>query len=84
MISIIGFIASLTSTISLLPQLYLTYKTKKSQDISLTMIINFIVCSISWVIYGFLTSAIAVWATNVIITLFSIVMLIFKIKYKGQ
>lgn len=79
---VIGFIASFTSTISLVPQIYKTYKTKSVEDLSLIMLINFFLCSISWVIYGILTDTKSVLITNVIMTLFSLIMLIFKIKYQ--
>ncbi len=81
MVVFIGFIATLTSTISLLPQLYQTYKSKKVEDLSIYMLINFIICSICWMIYGFLTNAMSVLVTNVIMTICSIVLLIFKIRY---
>jgi MtN3 and saliva related transmembrane protein len=80
----IGFIALSTSTISLLPQIYRTYKTKSVEDISLLMLINFLVCSISWIVYGILTDTISVWLTNCIMTIFSIVLLVLKLKYKSQ
>ena len=80
----IGFIALSTSTISLLPQIYHTYKTKSVKDISLLMLINFLICSISWIVYGILTDTTSVWITNCIMTIFSIVLLIFKLKYKSQ
>jgi MtN3 and saliva related transmembrane protein len=79
---IIGFIASFTSTISLVPQIYKTYKTKSVKDLSLIMLINFFLCSISWVVYGILTDTKSVLITNIIMTLFSLIMLVFKIKYQ--
>ena len=81
---IVGFIAAFTSTISLIPQIYQTYKTKSVEDLSMLMLINFTICSISWIIYGFLTNTTSVWITNVIMTISSIFMLIFKIKYKKR
>jgi len=81
LISIIGFIATITSIISLPPQLYQTYKTKSARDISMFMLINFLICSLSWVAYGFLTDTASVWITNVIMTIFSLLMIILKIVY---
>lgn len=78
---IFGFIASFTSVISLLPQIIKSYKTKSVDDISLGMIINFVICSISWVVYGLLTKSNSVWITNIIMSIFSIIMLVLKIKY---
>ena len=81
LISIIGFIATVTSVISLPPQLYQTYKTKSAKDISLFMLINFLICSISWVVYGFLTDTASVWITNIIMGVFSLLMIVLKIVY---
>jgi MtN3 and saliva related transmembrane protein len=81
---IVGFIASFTSTISLLPQIYRTYKTKSVEDLSFLMLINFTICSISWVLYGILTNTISVWITNIIMTIFSFILLILKICYQPK
>jgi MtN3 and saliva related transmembrane protein len=79
---IVGLIASITSTISLLPQLYQTYRTKSVGDLSMLMLVNFAVCSISWVIYGLLTDTTSVWVTNVIMTFCSIALVTMKYKYQ--
>lgn len=47
-----GFLALTTSLIGLLPQIYKAYVTKSTKDVSLLMLINYLVCSISWIIYG--------------------------------
>lgn len=82
MVTLIGLIAVFTSTVSLIPQLYQTYKTKSAKDLSILMLINFVICSLSWVIYGILTDSISVLITNIIMTISSIALLIFKLKYQ--
>ena len=79
--TIIGFIASFTSIVSLIPQIIQSYRTRSVRDISLLMLINFCICSISWVFYGILTDAQSVWLTNIIMSLFSFILLYFKVKY---
>ncbi|MFK7973305.1 MAG: SemiSWEET family sugar transporter [Rickettsiaceae bacterium] len=81
MISILGFIASFTSVISLVPQIIKSYRTKSVSDLSILMLINFLICSVCWTIYGVLIDATSVWVTNIIMTVFSFVLLIFKHKY---
>ncbi|NGX34750.1 MAG: Sugar transporter SemiSWEET [Candidatus Anoxychlamydiales bacterium] len=81
---IIGSIASLTSTISLIPQIFQTYKSKSVADLSLLMLINFFVCSICWVIYGITLKATSVWITNIIMLIFSALLIILKIKYRRK
>ena len=80
-IFIIGTLACITSTVSLVPQIYKTYQTKSVEDISSLMLWNFCACSVLWIIYGFSTGSITVWITNIIMLFCSIILLIFKIKY---
>ncbi|QVL56887.1 MAG: PQ-loop repeat-containing protein [Simkaniaceae bacterium] len=78
---IISLIASITSIFSLIPQIIKIYKSRSSKDLSLMMLINFLVCSLSWVAYGFLTQTETVWITNLVMTVFTIILIIFKIRY---
>lgn len=48
-----GFIALITSLIGLLPQVYKAHVTKLTRDISMLMLVNLVVGSSSWLIYGF-------------------------------
>jgi len=82
MIACIGFIAFFTSCISLLPQIYRTYKTKSVEDISIAMLWNFFISSMSWVAYGILIHSLSVWITNVFMVITSLFMLGFKFKYR--
>lgn len=77
----ISLIASITSIFSLVPQIIKIYKSRSSKDLSLLMLINFLVCSLSWIAYGFLTETETVWITNLIMTIFTIILIIFKIRY---
>ncbi|MDG1436977.1 MAG: SemiSWEET family transporter [Rickettsiaceae bacterium] len=80
-ISIIGFMAAFTSTISLIPQIYRTYKLKSSYDLSYLMLLNFFVTSVLWIIYGVMITSMVVWGTNVIMLIFSIILLFLKYIY---
>lgn len=84
MIILVGFLASFTSTISLIPQIYKTYKSHSVEDLSFLMLLNFLACSILWVVYGYLTKSYSVLITNVIMTLFSTVLLWFKLRYRRE
>lgn len=79
---IVSFIAFFSSVISLLPQVYKTYKTKSAKDLSIVMLATFFLCSLSWITYGFLTNAKPVWITNFIVGFLSLIMLALKIKYQ--
>jgi MtN3 and saliva related transmembrane protein len=81
MIVVLGFIASITSVISLIPQIVKSYKTKSVGDLSILMILNFLISSISWALYGILIDAVSVWATNIVMTVFAIILMKLKFKY---
>ncbi|MBX9621966.1 MAG: hypothetical protein K2X28_08120 [Alphaproteobacteria bacterium] len=64
-IDLIGMIASATSVVGFLPQIYKNQKTKSVQDLSALMLLNFFVCSLAWVAYGGLMGSTYVLLTNV-------------------
>lgn len=84
MLTIISFIAIFTSTISLVPQIYRTYKSKSVEDLSLLMLFNFLICSVAWVAYGILTDSLSVLLSNLVMIIFSALLLFFKFKFKGK
>ena len=84
LLTIVGFVAIFTSILSLPPQIYRTYTSKSADDLSFFMLINFLICSMSWVVYGVLTHAFSVWMTNIVMTIFSLLMLVLKMKYSGK
>jgi len=78
---LISIVASATSIFSLIPQIYKTYQSQSAKDLSLLMLINFLVCSLSWIAYGLITDTWTVWVTNAVMTFFTVVLIIFKIQY---
>ncbi len=82
MVTFIGFIAFFTSCISLIPQIYRTYKTKSVEDLSTIMLWNFFISSFSWIIYGILIDSVSVYLTNIFMGITSIFMLVLKFKYR--
>ena len=81
LVNIIGFLAAFTSTISLIPQVIKMYKTRSVDDLSTWMIVNFLLTSILWVIYGFLITSWSVWLTNIFMLLFALIMIWLKVRY---
>lgn len=80
-VAIIGFLAAFTSTISLIPQIYKTYTTKSSKDLSYIMLINFFITSALWITYGIMILSAAVYIANIIMLFFSIVLMVLKYIY---
>jgi MtN3 and saliva related transmembrane protein len=79
--NLFGTIASITSFVGLLPQIYKTYKTKSAADISMLMLANYLVCSLAWIAYGLTTDSLFVVYSNVIGLISSIISIIQKRHY---
>ena len=75
--------ASITTVGGFLPQIFKNHKTKSAAHLSLLMILNFILCSTMWIIYGILLEARAIWITNfmALITNFWLLIQWFYYKY---
>lgn len=82
-VEVIGFLAAFTSTISLIPQVIQMFRTRSVEDISVWMIVNFICTSVLWVVYGIMIASVSVWGANVIMLIFSILMMYFKVRYSS-
>ena len=80
-IAIIGLIAGTCTTISFLPQVIKTIKTKKTKDISMSMYIVLATGILLWMIYGILIKDLPVILANSISFVLAISVLILKIKY---
>ena len=64
-INFFGFIAFITSFIGMLPQIYMTYIFRSASEISTIMLANYLICSMSWVIYGYLPGSGVVVFSNI-------------------
>ncbi|MDR2458596.1 MAG: hypothetical protein LBD43_00670 [Holosporales bacterium] len=76
-----GGIASVTTIVGLMPQIYKAYKTKSMEDVSTMMLVTSFTCSVSWMVYGMLTHSTYVAMSNVICILTSTISLYQKRKY---
>lgn len=80
-IAIIGLIAGTCTTISFLPQVIKTIRTKQTRNISLSMYIILATGLFLWTVYGILINAAPVILANSISFVLTIVILTLKIKY---
>ena len=80
-IEFFGFLAAFLTTIAFLPQLYKTWKTKSADDVSLIMLILFIIGLICWIIYGLKINSLPILVANIITFIFNFSILILKIAY---
>lgn len=78
----LGYIAGTISTLTFLPQVIKTWKTKSAKDISLYMFVFATISVILWLVYGLLIDNGSIIYTNSVIFVLSLIMLWFKIKFK--
>ena len=81
-ITIIGLIAALFTTVSLLPQLIKIYRTKSTKDISTGMFTLFGVGVLLWFVYGVFVNDLPIIVANSLAFIQAGVILFFKAKYK--
>lgn len=79
-----GSIALITSLIGLLPQVYKAYITQSTRDISMAMLINYLICSFSWIIYGMYQNSLFVIASNIAGLIISVISIIQKRYYDAR
>ena len=78
----IGFVAAILTTASFSPQVVQVIKTKKTRDISLVMFGVMTAGILMWFVYGVLIISWPVIIANAISFIFSVIILIYKIRYK--
>jgi MtN3 and saliva related transmembrane protein len=79
---IIGLIAGTLTTVSFLPQVIHTVKTRSSRDLSLGMVCFFIVGIVMWLIYGIMARAWPIILTNAVTIVLASILLVFIIRYR--
>ena len=83
-IMVSGIIAFITSFIGLLPQIVKSCKTRSTQDLSMMMLINYLICSLAWIIYGSSTDSFFVISSNVVGLVVSLLLILLKRHYDTQ
>lgn len=79
---IIGLVAGLLTTISFVPQVVKTWRSKSAKDLSLVMFLLYCTGMLLWTIYGFILNELPLILWNIITLVLSLVILFFKIKFK--
>lgn len=81
-ITILGLIAALFTTASLLPQLFKAWKTKSTKDISTGMFTLFAGGVFLWFVYGVLVGDLPIILANSLAFIQAVIILSFKINTK--
>ena len=79
---ILGIIAGIFTSVSLLPQLIKTIKEKDAKSLSALMIVVLITGNSLWIYYGVLKNDMPIIATNIFSDIVNLTLLFFSIKYK--
>ncbi|HPA63814.1 MAG TPA: SemiSWEET transporter [Spirochaetota bacterium] len=80
--AIIGYAAAVLSTVSFVPQVIKTLKTKDTSGISILMYSAFTAGVALWLIFGIMTANMPVTIANVIVLILASMVLVMKIRYK--
>lgn len=81
-VTLIGILAGVLTTISFLPQVIKAWKTKRTEDLSLSMYLIFVSGVVLWLIYGIIKADLPIILANSITAMLAGSVLIMKIIYK--
>jgi len=81
---IVGIIAGVFTSVSLLPQLIKIIREKKAKDLSYGMLIVLLIGLGCWIWYGVLREDLPIIVTNGFSFLINSLMIVFTIKYKEK
>jgi MtN3 and saliva related transmembrane protein len=79
---VIGYVAALFTTFSLLPQIIRIWKLKEARDISLFMPLMVSIGAVLWLVYGIMIAEAPVIAANAVSLLVALTTLFVTIKYR--
>ncbi|MCR9252058.1 MAG: SemiSWEET transporter [bacterium] len=80
-VEIIGFVAAVLTSISFLPQVIKTWKSRSAKDLSLVMFVIFFIGVLLWLIYGIIIKDTPLIAANTVTLTLSGIILYFKLRY---
>jgi len=81
-VTLLGVFAGVLTTIAFLPQVLKIWRTKSTGDISLAMLVTFIMGISVWLVYGVLIRSLPIILANSVTLVLTVVILCFKLRYK--
>jgi MtN3 and saliva related transmembrane protein len=81
-VSFLGLLAASLTTISFLPQVLKTWKSRSAKDLSLGMFLTFTLGVALWLVYGVMITDWPVILANVVTLLLASTLLFFKLRWK--
>jgi len=82
-VTLIGLLAGTLTTIAFIPQLQQTWRTRSAQDVSLGMLLTFIIGVFLWLVYGLLLGALPIILANLVTLVLTLAILILKVRYRS-
>ena len=80
--SIIGFIAGTLTTISFVPQVLKTFRSKRCDDLSWGMLLAFTTGVFLWLVYGVFLRSAPIMLANLVTVLLLVWLVMMKIRYR--
>ena len=84
LIEMVGHAGSLLSSVTFIPQVYKVWQTKRTQDLSLSMMFIVFSSTIVWIIYGVGLTLWPVIICNSIIAILSLMLIYFKFTFEKK
>lgn len=81
---IFGYIATSLNMVMLIPQVFRTWNTKHTKDLSFSTLLIFFIACVLWVTYGIMKQAVPVIIANVIVAIMNLVLISLKLRYPGK
>ncbi|MFH1788712.1 MAG: SemiSWEET family transporter [Candidatus Altiarchaeota archaeon] len=81
---IIGYSAALVGTSLMLPQVAKTLKTKRVEDVSMGMVVLYLLNCFLWLAYGVLIRAYPLMVCNLIAFFIGLAQMLLKLKYSNR
>lgn len=81
---IIGLVAGILTSSSMVPQVVKTIKEKKAEEVSLTMLVVLMLGVATWVAYGIVREDMPIIVTNTFSLMVNITMIILRLKYQRK
>jgi MtN3 and saliva related transmembrane protein len=84
LINELGFVAGTLTTLSFLPQVHKAWRSKRCDDLSLTMLLAFALGISLWLVYGLILRAAPIIATNAVTLALVLTLISFKTRYRSE
>ena len=81
-VEVIGLTGAFLSSITFMPQVYKTWKTRSAGDLSLAMVLIVFTSTIVWLVYGIKLLLWPVILCNAVICVLSALLIYFKLSFK--